>query len=127
MPEKSYDWDEYLAVVSHRKVDSGSVIKYQNKYYKFFNDKGEQIFPGAKTDCLVIKKFNGEIVGMLEQNVYHLEELEIHRKDSQFEPKVKKECKTYRPGLNHPWKKKFYEEYLRNYRKNLQNNYAYFS
>lgn len=41
----NYDLDEYLAVVSHRKVDSGAVIKYENKYYKFFNDKGIQIFP----------------------------------------------------------------------------------
>lgn len=59
----NYDLDEYLAVVSHRKVDSGAVIKYENKYYKFFNNKGIQILPYQKADCLVIKKFNGEIVG----------------------------------------------------------------
>lgn len=87
----NYDLDECLAVVSHRKVDSGAVIKYENKYYKFFNDKGIQIFPYQKADCLVIKKFNGEIVAMLEHNVYHLEEFEKHRDDSIFEPKKKKE------------------------------------
>lgn len=124
---EGYDLDEYLAVVSHRKVDSGAVIKYQNKYYKFFNDKGVQVFPCYKTDCLVIKKFNGEIVAMLEQNVYHLEEFENHRKDSLFEPEIKKERKVYRPGLNHPYKKKFFDQYIKYYRKELQNNYAYVS
>ena len=124
---EGYDLDEYLAVVSHRKVDSGSVIKYQNKYYKFFNDNGIQVFPYHKADCLVIKKFNGEIVAMLEQNVYHLEEFEIYRKDSLFETPIKKERKVYRPGLNHPWKKKFFDQYVKYYRKELQNNYAYVS
>lgn len=64
---------------------------------------------------------------MLEHNVYHLEEFEKHRDDSIFEPKKKKERKVYKPGLTHPWKKKFFEQYIKNYRKDLQNNYAYVS
>ena len=112
------EWAEYFGQYE---------VLFDDGYYKFFDDKGVQVFPCHKTDCLVIKKFNGEIVAMLEQNVYHLEEFENHRKDSLFEPEIKKERKVYRPGLNHPYKKKFFDQYVKYYRKELQNNYAYVS
>ena len=57
----------------------------------------------------------------------HLEEFENYRKDSLFEPEIKKERKVYRPGLNHPYKKKFFDQYVKYYRKELQNNYTYVS
>ena len=54
-----------------------------------------------------------------------MEKLETHRKDSILEPIVVKEKKKYIPAWNHPWKKAFYENYLKYFRPNQQNNYAY--
>lgn len=51
--------------------------------------------------------------------------LKTHRKDSILEPIVVKEKKKYIPAWNHPWKKAFYENYLKYFRPNQQNNYAY--
>lgn len=115
------DLNEFLTVISHRKVDNGNTIKYKNKYCKIYADNSNPVYPHSKDKCLVIQKFNGELVVMFEQNIYHLEEFQKVREDSLFEdvkPKIRKE---YRPGLNHPWKRKFYEEYLRYYRKKKSN------
>ena len=45
-----------------------------------------------------------------------MEKLEIHRKDSILEPKIEKEKKSYSTAWNHPWRKAFYENYLKYYR-----------
>jgi len=117
--------DEYLAIVAHRKVDNGSSIRYNGKYYRFFNDKGDLICPRPKSECLVIKKFDNDLVALFEQTVYHLEELKLYKENSIMEPKKPIVKKVYRPGLDHPWKRKLYENYLKYYRKKLQNNYSY--
>ena len=54
-----------------------------------------------------------------------MEKLKTNRKDSILEPKIEKEKKAYSPARNHPWRKAFYENYLKYYRPNQQNNYAY--
>ncbi|MGI6758220.1 MAG: ISNCY family transposase [Bacilli bacterium] len=126
--EKQIDYDkinEVLATVSRRKTDNGGCIKYNNKYYKFYKDDGSQVVPKPKTNCLIIKKFDGQLICLINQFAYILEEFQIHREDSILELPVKKERKVYRPPLSHPFKEQSYLNYLKNYRPNMQNNYSY--
>ncbi len=111
--------------MSRRKTDNGGCIKYNNKYYKFYKDDGSQVVPKPKTNCLIIKKFDGQLICLINQFAYILEEFQIHREDSILELPVKKERKVYRPPLSHPFKEQSYLNYLKNYRPNMQNNYSY--
>ena len=78
-----------------------------------------------KTECLIVKTFNSNLFVLFDQVQYYLEKLETRRKDSILEPKIVKERKKYTPAWNHPWRKEFYENYLKYYRPNQQNNYDY--
>ena len=50
-----------LAILTPRKIDNGNYIKYQNKYYQpYLNDALKCFTP--KTECLVIKAFNGDLL-----------------------------------------------------------------
>ncbi len=126
--EKQIDCDkinESLAIVYNRKTDNGGCIKFNNKYYKFFKASGEQVVPIPKTDCLVIKKFNGDLIAIINEFSYILEPFIPVRDESIFEIPVKKERKVYHPPLSHPFKQQSYLNYMKNYRPFLQNNYSY--
>lgn len=123
--QKGQNIDEYLTIVSHRKVDNGCTIKYNNVYYKIYHQNGELLTAKPKSECLVIKTFDNKLFVLFDQNPYFIEKFEKTRKDSLFEPKAPKVKKSYTPAWNHPWRKKFYDEYLKYYRPNQQNNYAY--
>lgn len=126
--EKSINYEiinETLAVVSRRIVDNGSTIKYHNKYYKFYNSQGDQMNIIPKTKCLVVKKLDGGLISIIDNYVYNLEEFKTHRVNSILEPTVEKQKKVYRPPLSHPFKKASYDNYLKNHRPKMQNNYAH--
>ncbi len=123
-PENNIDFNEYLACVFYRVVN-GNSIKYNKKHWRFVMDNGKQVFPRSKQKCIVIKKFNGELVAMINESIYHLEEIETYKDDSILEPVKERKQSQYKPGLTHPWKKEFYDDYINFWRKNLQNNYAY--
>lgn len=53
---------------------------------------------------------------LFDSTQYFMEKLETHRKDSILEPKIEKEKKSYSTAWNHPWRKAFYENYLKYYR-----------
>ena len=77
---------------------------YQNRRNKMNVEKYLQgFFPGTKGPTLDAMK-------------YFMEKLETHRKDSILEPKIEKEKKSYSTAWNHPWRKAFYENYLKHYR-----------
>lgn len=117
--------NEYLTIVSHRKVDNGCTIKYNNDYYKIYKQNGDPLYIKPKSECLVVKTFDDKLFVLFDSTQYFMEKLETHRKDSILEPIVVKEKKKYIPAWNHPWKKAFYENYLKYFRPNQQNNYAY--
>lgn len=119
--------NETLSIVSRRVVDNGSTIKFHNKYYKFFNAQGEQMNITPKTKCLVVKKLDGELISVIDNSAYILVEFQNHKSESILEPIILKQKNVYHPPLSHPFKKASYDNYLRNYRPKLQNNYAYVS
>ena len=122
---KDQDVNEYLTIVSHRKVDNGCTIKYNNEYYKIYHQNGKLLTVKPKTECLVVKTFDNKLFVLFDQTPYFIEKFEKVRKDSLFDPITPKEEKTYVPAWNHPWRKKFYDQYLNFYRPKQQNNYAY--
>ena len=105
-----------LAILSSRKFDHGSSIKYHNKYYQATNSTGSEIINFRNgTECLVIQTLDKKLFVTVEEKVYVLREL-LERKtlSNEFDEKpVKTENKkTYVPPMTHPWKKASYDEFI---------------
>ena len=63
-----------LAVLTPRKIDNGNSIKYYGKYYQpYLNNKLKCFAP--KTEALVIKAFNGDLLVTIDEQVLELREL----------------------------------------------------
>lgn len=95
-----------LAVLTPRKIDNGNSIKYKNEYYQPYENNQLKCFK-SKTECLVIKAFNGDLLVTIGEKIYELRKLETHEKyskDFDFVPEVKKQPKKYIPPMTHPWK-----------------------
>src|SRR5574344_910047 len=97
-----------LAVLTPRKIDNGNSIKYQNKYYQPYLNNQLKCF-SPRTECLVIKTFNGELLVTIDEQVLELKELIRNKrfsKEFEEQPEVIKEKKKYIPPMSHPWKLK---------------------
>ena len=95
-----------LAVLTPRKIDSGNSIKYYNNYYQPFENGTLKCFR-PKTECLVIKAFDGNLLVTIGEKIYELKKLNSHKAYSEeFDqiPQKKKEPKKYIPPMSHPWK-----------------------
>lgn len=104
-----------LAVLVGRKIDNGHCIKFNNKYFKPVNSNGNPVFYYKGTHCLVIKAFNGELYGCINEQVYALEEVPEHQHSSKnfdFNKLIDKPKKKYIPPMSHPWKKSSFEKYV---------------
>lgn len=95
-----------LAVLTPRKIDNGNSIKFKNKYYQPY-EKGKLKCFRPRTECLVIKAFDGDLLVTIDENIYELRKLETHKKYSEeFDiiTEKKEEKKKYIPPMTHPWK-----------------------
>ena len=94
-----------LAVLTPRKIDNGNSIKYQNKYYQPYLDGQLKCFT-PKTECLVIRAFNNELLVTIDEQVLELKELSRNERFSkEFDEAIEtKERKKYIPPMTHPWK-----------------------
>ena len=103
-----------LAILTPRKIDNGNSIKYQNKYYQPYLDNNLKCFM-PKTECLVIKAFNGELLITIDEQILELKELNRNERFSkEFNEKDEvKERRKYIPPMTHPWK-------LASFKKQLQ-------
>ena len=112
-----------LAILTPRKIDNGNSIKYYGKYYQpYLNDKLKCFRP--KTDCLVIKAFNGDLLVTIDEQVLELKELTRNERFSKEfdEPVEVKKRKKYIPPMSHPWKLKNFKKQLQ--RSHYQHQYA---
>ncbi len=59
-----------------------------------------------KTECLVIKAFDGDLLVTIDESVYELKELSRNERFSKNFDNVPKisEKKKYIPPMSHPWK-----------------------
>ena len=114
-----------LAILTPRKIDNGNAIKFKNKYYQpYLNDELKCFMP--KTECLVIKSFNGELLVTIDEKVYELKELSRNKKIStDFDnplPEKKQESKKNIPPMTHPWKVQYFKKQQR--KAHLEHIYA---
>ena len=112
-----------LAILTPRKIDNGNSIKYQNKYFQpYLNNELKCFMP--KTECLVIKAFNGDLLVTIDEQVLELKELsrnERFSKDFAEVVEVKEKTK-YIPTMSHPWKLSSFKKQLE--RSHYQHQYA---
>ena len=108
-----------LAVLSPRKIDNGNSIKYQNKYYQPYLNNELKCF-SPKTECLVIKAFNGDLLVAIDEQVLELKELSRNKRfSSHFDDIVEKVEKIkYIPPMTHPWK-------LESFKKQMKRSHYY--
>jgi transposase len=113
-----------LAVLSSRKIDNGSCLKYQNEYYLPVNSQGHAVHHRKGTTAMVIRAFNGDLYSCIGEQVYALELLPEHKPSSRaFDLAILEEVpkKKYIPPMNHPWKQASFERYAKSqpHRKNI--------
>ena len=97
-----------LAVLTPRKIDNGNSIKFYNEYYQPYLDNELKCF-SPKTQCLVIKAFDGELFVTIDEKVYELKKLQRNSSvskelDVTNEVNEIKEKNKYIPPMSHPWK-----------------------
>ena len=112
-----------LAVLTPRKIDNGNSIKYYGKYYQpYLNNELKCFMP--KTEALIIKAFNGQLLVTIDESIYELRELSRNEKFSkEFEeiPTIK-EKKKYIPPMSHPWKLSSFKKQIQ--KSHQQHQYA---
>ncbi|MGL5260497.1 MAG: ISNCY family transposase, partial [Lachnospiraceae bacterium] len=104
-----------LAILSSRKIDNGSCLKYHKDYYLPVDANGHAVHHRKGTSVMVIKAFDGELYSCIGEQIYGLEKLlEHHLVSKAFdlaelsqEPK-----KKYIPPMSHPWKKTSFDKYM---------------
>ena len=103
-----------LAILTPRKIDNGNSIKFYGKYYQPFLDNELKCFM-PKTECLVIKSFNDDLLVAIDEKVYELKELERNKKYSKEFDEIPetKERKKYIPPMTHPWKIEYFKKQLK--------------
>ena len=112
-----------LAILTPRKIDNGNSIKYHGQYYQpYLNGELKCFIP--KTDCLVIKAFNGDLLVTIDEQVLELKELSRNERFSKnFDEIVeKKEKKKYIPPMTHPWKLESFKKQMQ--RSHYEHQYA---
>lgn len=112
-----------LAILTPRKIDNGNSIKYQNKYYQpYLNGQLKCFVP--KTECLVVKAFNGDLLVTIDEQVLELKELSRNERFStEFDEVIEvKEKKKYIPPMTHPWKLESFKKQIQ--KSHYQHQYA---
>ena len=111
-----------LAILTPRKIDNGNSIKYQNKYYQPYLNNELKCFK-SKTECLVIKAYNGELLVTIDEQVFELKELSRNERFSKNFDEIpeEKEKKKYIPPMTHPWKIEYFKKQL----KKAHNSHVY--
>ena len=94
-----------LAVLTPRKIDNGNAIRFNKEYYQpYLGNELKCFLP--KTECLVIKAFNGDLLVTIDEKVYELRKLNRNMSVSkEFDEIIEiKAEKKYIPPMSHPWK-----------------------
>ena len=106
-----------LAVLTPRKIDNGNSIKFKKKYYQPYLNNKLKCFM-SKTECLVIKAFNGDLLVTIDEQILELKELTRNERFSKnFDEVIEtKEKKKYIPPMTHPWK-------LESFKKQMQRSH----
>ena len=105
-----------LAVLTERTVDSGHSIQFNRQYYRMLDERGMQVHYRKGTKVMVIKAFDGSLYcAVNDKDVHVLDEIP-HRasKSKEFDDVAENTPKKrYVPPMNHPWKSKSFQRFIR--------------
>ena len=95
-----------------RTIDTGSCIRFNNKYYIPTTINGQKVYYKQKTPVIVIVNYHNELWCLIEQEYYTLKEIEMKEKveynpakaAAELQEEIKTERKKYIPPKNHPWR-----------------------
>ncbi|MEG0451891.1 MAG: ISNCY family transposase [Coprobacillus sp.] len=95
-----------LAILTPRKFDSASCIRYKNNYYIPKSSQNIPYYFKNKTDGIVIESFDKKLYINVLDTLYALDQIPKHEKyskefDQEEESKIKEK---YIPSLDHPWR-----------------------
>lgn len=108
-----------LVVISKRVVDGGNCISYDKKYYRFLDSHGNHIPLAPKQKVLVIRALDSQLFASCKDRLFALQAIPDHKKisyDLDFALKKPKTPKPYIPPFMHPWRKKEFEAFAKDYR-----------
>ena len=103
-----------LSILSERTINKGHSIKYNNKNYKTLNNKGNNIYFGKGTKCMVIKTLSKELYATIDDEIYVLEEIpdriDLSPNLNIVEPY--KPIKRRIPDMYHCWRKISFDNFI---------------
>lgn len=108
--------NQFLAVITPRKVDAGHCIRFQNKYYELRDEQGMRSDFHKGTSVMVIRTLSGKLYASVCERIYCMNEVPSHEQSSRYfgsdqSTKAEKK-KRYIPDMNHPWKKDNFMKYV---------------
>lgn len=104
-----------LSILTERKIDNGHCLKFKNTYFKTLDKNGYQVHFYKGTKAMVIEAFDGNKFCCIDENIYALETVLSHEKQSEnFDftlPDKKK--KKYIPAMHHPWRRQEFWRFVK--------------
>ena len=108
--------DQFLAVITPRKVDAGHCIRFQNKYYELKDEQGMRSDFHKGTSVMVIRTLSGKLYASVCERIYCMDEVPSHEESSRYfgtdQNAHTEKKKRYIPDMNHPWKKDNFMKYV---------------
>ena len=105
-----------LAILTERTVDSGHSIQFNRRYYRMLDERGMQVHYRKGTKVMVIKAFDGSLYCAVNDKDVHVLDEVPHRasKSKEFDDVAENTPKKrYVPPMNHPWKSKSFQRFIR--------------
>ena len=108
--------DQFLAVITPRKVYAGHCIRFQNKYYELRDEQGMRSDFHKGTSVMVIRTLSGKLYASVCERIYCMDEVPSHEESSRYfgtdQNAHTEKKKRYIPDMNHPWKKDNFMKYV---------------
>lgn len=110
--------DQFLAVLTPRKVDAGHCIRFNNKYYTLVDEQGCRADFYKGTSAIVIKTLSGKLYASVNERIYCLDEIPQYERASRYfdtkqkQEQIKERKKRYIPDMSHPWRQDNFMKYV---------------
>lgn len=105
-----------LSILSERKIDNGHCLKFKNVYFKTLDKNGYQVHFYKGTKAMVIEAFDGNKFCCIDENIYALEAILSHEKQSKnFDLTLSNSEKKKQniPDMNHPWRRQEFWRFVK--------------
>ena len=106
-----------LAILTERTVDCGHCLRYKNKYYRMLDSNGHQVHYSKGTKVMVVQAFDKALYCCVNDSiVYALDEVpkhEVKSKNIDLDYQKPEPKKQYIPPMNHPWKKTYFDTFVK--------------